>query len=225
MRLRMLAIGVLLIGFVLISRTASADSVAVQNASFEQIGSGGLPDGCGTGCAYGYGPVPGWTGTGGGQWQLGATGTYFNQAAPDGSTVAFINGTLSQDLDVTLLANTQYTLTVDVGDRLDGFNGGWSIALDGGAQQLCTNGGQTSSIPAGTFADESCTFTTGSVAPSGDLFVVLGGSGLGDDTTFDNVRVSAPEPESIVLLGAGLFCVAVFGVLYKRNQSLAGIAS
>ncbi len=223
----MLAIGVMLIGFVLINGTASADSVAVQNASFEQIGSGGLPNGCGTGCAYGYGPIPGWTtvGSGGGAWQPGPTGTYFNQAIPDGSTVAFVNGTLSQDLDVALLANTEYTLTVDVGDRLDGYRGGWSIALNDGSMQLCTNAGQTAEIAVGTFAQESCTFTTGSYVPSGDLFIVLGGSGSSDNATFDDVRVSAPEPESIVLLGAGLFCVAIFGVLYKRNQGLQGIAS
>ena len=123
------------------------------------------------------------------KWLCSRTnGTYFNQALPDGSTFGYVNGTLTQDLDVALLANTQYTLTVDVGDRLDGFRGGWSIALDGGSVQLCSASGQTASITPGTFAQETCTFTTGSDVPLGDLFVVLGGSGSGDNATFDAVN-------------------------------------
>ena len=220
--MKVLGICTLLMGLVLISGSASADSVAVQNASFEQIGASGLPNPCGTGCAYNSGPVPGWTiaGTGGGSWQPGPTGTYFNQALPDGSTVGYVNGTLTQDLDVALLANTQYTLTVDVGDRLDGFRGGWSIALDGGSVQLCSASGQTASITPGTFAQETCTFTTGSDVPLGDLFVVLGGSGSGDNATFDAVNITAPEPSTIALEGLGLLAVALFGVLFKRKQAV-----
>jgi hypothetical protein len=229
MRIRTFAIvGLLTFCFALSGGTASADSVAVQNASFEQIAAIGLPTACaGTGCMYNAGPIPDWTlsGVGAGSWQPGSNNVYFNQPLPDGPTVAYVNGTLSQDLDVTLLPNTEYTVTVDVGDRLDGYRGGWSIALDAGTMQMCESSGQTTSITVGTFAQETCSFITGSSVPSGDLSVILGGSGNGANATFDNVSVAAPEPAEIGMLAIGLFTIAVAGVLAKRKQGWQVIAS
>ena len=44
----------------LIMSEASAGSITVVNPSFEILPSGGLPNGCGTGCSYSTGAIPGW---------------------------------------------------------------------------------------------------------------------------------------------------------------------
>jgi hypothetical protein len=228
MRVRIFSFTVLLIGFVLIGGSAWADSVTVDNGSFAQFNPLNLTAGCAAGCAYNAGPIPGWTIEGhGGSWQPGPTGPgtpYFSQPLPDGSIVAFINGTLSQDLGVTLTPDTFYTLAVDVGDRLDGFQGGWSIALDDGGTPMCTSSGATASLAPGTFTAETCSFETGATVPSGDLFIVLGGSGAGDNATFADVTVNTPEPASAALLGIGLFFVALVGGFYKRKRGFRGVA-
>jgi hypothetical protein len=228
MRVRIFSFTVLLICFVLMGGSAWADSVTVDNGSFAQFNTLNLTAGCDAGCAYNAGPIPGWTIEGnGGSWQPGPTGPgtpYFSQPLPDGSTVAFINGTLSQDLDVPLTPDTFYTLTADVGDRLDGFQGGWSIALEDGGTAMCSNSGTTASVTPGTFTAETCSFETGATVPSGDLVVVLGGTGAGDNATFADVTVNTPEPASAALLGIGVFFVALVGGFYKRKHDFRGIA-
>jgi hypothetical protein len=228
MGMKIFYITVLLICFALVGSSAWADSVTVNNGTFADFNTLNLTAGCDSGCAYNAGPIPGWTIDGnGGSWQPGPTGPgtpYFSQPVPDGSIVAFINGTLSQDLGVTLTPDTFYTLTVDVGDRLDGFQGGWSIALEDGGAPMCTNSGATASVAPGTFAAETCSFETGATVPSGDLFIVLGGTGAGDNATFADVTVNTPEPASVALLGIGLFLVALVGVFYKRKLGFRGVA-
>lgn len=210
--MKVLAVSALLIGFAFISGSASADSVAVQNGSFEQTSSPLAPGG------YNDGPIPDWTlvGVVAGSWAP-LPGTYFH-TIPDGSTVGFVDGTISQDLGVALLPDTTYTLSVYVGDRGDGlnFNDPWSISLGDGGMS-CTASGLGSNVPEGYFADETCSFTTGSSVPVGDLFVYLSGTGQAD---FDDVTVTAPEPSSIALESLGLLAVALFGVLYKRKQGV-----
>jgi hypothetical protein len=215
MRLRILAVSAMLICFALIGRSASADTISVQNSSFESTSSPLSPGG------YNYGPIPSWTTTvTAGSWEPGST--FFTQPLPDGSTIAFVNGTIFQDLGVGLLPNETYFLSVFVGDRADGFNAAspWAISLGAGSLS-CAVGGISGNIAPGTFADETCSFTTGSSVPSGDLFVYLSGVGQAD---FDNVRVTTPEPASVGLLAFGLFSVALIGGLYKRKQGLQSAA-
>jgi hypothetical protein len=220
MRLRILAVSVMLICFTLIGRSASADTISVQNSSFELSNPLDQTAGCVvSGCAYNVCGIPDWIST-------GVTGSFnpagFFSSVPDGSLIAFTNGgTLSQDLGVGLAPNTSYTLNVDVGDRAD-FNGTYSISLIVGGVTMCSFPGNSASIPGGTFANEACSFGTGSSVPLGDLVVLLsGGSGQAD---FDNVRVTTPEPASVGLLAFGLFSVALIGGLYKRKQGLQSAA-
>src|SRR5579862_10029449 len=60
MRLRIGVICAIVLGIALAAGPLKADSVAIQNASFETTNPLTF-GGCGTGCAYNYGPIPDWT--------------------------------------------------------------------------------------------------------------------------------------------------------------------
>jgi len=225
MRPRILGLSVFLACLACIGGSAKADSITVQNGNFETAYTSSLTN-CGTGCAINAGPVPSWTSAPGtievGSWQLGAGNGYFTvPLSGGGNTVAYVlKGTLEQDLGVTLAPDTTYTLTVLVGDRSDHYlAGSYLIGLDAGSNPLCSFGGTDTSIPGGTFAQETCSFTTGSLPPSGDLIVLL--SGVGGETQFDNVTVTTPEPAAIALLAAGLIFVGTVGLFFRRKQGLA----
>jgi hypothetical protein len=169
---------------------------------------------------YSIGSIPGWTITGGvaGSWQ--PTAVSFPLPLPDGITVAYSNGgIISQTLTSSLIPDTTYVLSVDVGHRLDGPNGfatNYTIALYAGSTLLASLPPGTSNgiIPMGTFADETLTFTTGATVASGDLSIVL--SSAGPQADFDNVRLTAstvPEPGSLSLLAGGLGLL-----LYARRR-------
>jgi|ERR1700730_5386700 len=203
----------------LVSRPALADGI--QNPSFEAINP--LTSPC-TGpevCAYNFGPIPGWTITGsGGSWQ--PSSHYLNLPLSDGgSIVAFSNGgTISQMLTGTsLLANTSYALSVFIGNRLDGLNNTYTIAVDSGSTELCSFSGSSASIAPGTFADKTCSFQSGSV-PLGDLSIILTSGGTQVD--FDNVRLttSVPEPSSVLLTGFGLLFALILLTYSKRKKLL-----
>jgi hypothetical protein len=195
-----------------------ADStISIQNASFENYNAFTVTN-CGTGCGYNLGPIPDWTGTGG-SWQPGSA--QFNFPLPDGNVLAYTNGgSISQDLGISLLPNSVYTLSVFVGDRLDGYSTGpYSIALDAGGTTLASLSGSGSDITSGTFADEILIFSTGQNVVSGDLSIVLASGGVQAD--FDDVSLTVgqnaavPEPMSLILLVAGVAFVGLFSLLRR----------
>lgn len=174
-------------------------------------------------------------------------GNYFGGTAPDGDNVAliFLSGDvgttevgLGQTLSSTLTANTDYTLSVDVGNinsgdatngtffDLSGFPG-YRIELLAGGVLLAEDFELTDSpIGEGEFALRELTFSTGA-APAllgQDLEIRLFNLNLADanfpgadlEVDFDNVRLDAssnleiPEPGALALFGLGLagLCLA-----------------
>jgi hypothetical protein len=197
-----------------------ADStIAVQNASFETTNPLTIPcAGPGT-CAYNLGPIPGWTTTGdAGSWQ--PSSSYFNLPLPDGNIVAYSNsGTISQTLTgISVLPNSSYMLSVFVGNRLDGFNNTYSIALDAGSTVLCSFSASSATIAPGTFADETCSYHSGSLVPFGDLSIVLTTGGPQSDFDKVSLTTSVPEPSSLVLIGSGLIFMVLLLAYSKRRQ-------
>jgi hypothetical protein len=221
----------LALGFAGIGGAAWADGIPVYNNSFEisnpMLYSCEAP----ATCAWNAGPIPGWVSSLNGSASLQPGNSMFIGPLPGGGiTVASIDfGTLSQTLDVTLLPDSVYTLSVYVGHRLPDptpFYSGdtqqdliadYSISLDAGGTTLATLTGSNGDIPAGTFALETLTYTTGDVVSPGDLSIVLGADGPQID--FDDVLLDpepTPEPDSFVLMGIGVACLAL---LWRHSQS------
>src|SRR5438445_2885577 len=203
--------------FRLLRAGAWDDSIAIQNASFETTTPLTSPCAGPETCLYNFGPIPGWSNTGStGSFQ--PSSAYFSLPLPDGNILAFSNGgSISQTLTgISLLANSTYTLSVDVGRRFDVVAANYSISLYDGSSVLCTTSASNGSIAAGSFIDATLTCTTGASVPSGFLGIVLAGDGRQVD--FDNVRldvVSTPEPSVLVLM---LTTLGVAGLLFARSR-------
>jgi hypothetical protein len=200
-----------------VAAPAWADVVPVNNPSFEMTSALNL-----SGPTYGKwnkGPITSWTLTGeGGSWQPDTVAARSYSSVPAGMTVAYSNGgTIYQDLSASLLSNTTYTLSVDVGHRLDGLETNYTLAIYAGGNLLIKSADTSNgAIPIGTFADETVTFTSGAnVAPGQKLRIVL--TSTGQQTDFDDVSLTAsaiPEPASLSLLAAG--CGLMLFVFRRR---------
>ena len=215
---------------------AWADSITVQNASFDLVGNQGLNSPCaGTACSFNdvaQGFIPGWTpsfNASAGSFHPGSSALYFST---DVGTIAYINnGSLSQMLGVSVLPDSTYTLSVDVGRRFDFAGVNYSLSLLDGSSVLgtCTQTGSNASIAAGTFADITLTCTTGASVPAGLLGIQLTGSGTQVD--FDNVHlsvesvVSTPEPGALALTLVGLLMGGLVFVHSRRSRYLQSASS
>lgn len=198
--------------------SAWAVPITVLNPSFESPFSGVIS--CGLNCSYNVGAVPNWTTTGN-TGVFHPSALYLNLPLPNGVQTGYSNGgTLSQTLAATLQANTVYTLTVDVGRRLDQAFPGASITLLAGITVLGTT---AALVPTpGNFLPVGVTYTSLVSDPliGQNLRIVLTSNGV--QINFDNVRLDAvpvftpvPEPSSWALLLPGLASL----LAYQRRKA------
>jgi hypothetical protein len=155
--------------------------VVVDNFSFE---TPALVDG-------GWTPsIPSWTQISGTSGIFDPTTAQFPAGVPDGDNSAYINGGIVGQtiLAETLLADTTYTLEVDVGDRADKAFPGYEIQLVvGGVVRASAD--ETSVSPAdGAFATATASFTATAVDAGLSLEIRL--LTPGQQPNFDNVRLT-----------------------------------
>jgi len=200
-----------------------ANTIFVNNFSFENLPLGGLPAACGVplGCSFSNADIPGWVRSNltqiTGQFQPGVNAgntTYFSVAMPDGITVAYTSGgIISQTVGATALANTLYTLQVDVGLRNDVPNFGTVMLLIGSHQILATG---AAPLP-GHFSTFTATFLTSALDVGASIGIQLSANSSQGD--FDNVRLNStgvPEPGSAFFVVSSL--ALVVPLLRKRRH-------
>lgn len=219
--------------------TAQGASVLINNHSFETptlSDVANVNSGAGTGVFNGWNFVTqagasfedfGIENPGGGAYTgAGGNGT---PSGADGINVAYLNQDNSglftgifQNVG-SLQANTEYTMTIAIGQRLDRVNGSVEFGLYNattGATDIWATGTALStatnvSTTAGSFQDFSVTFTTGATV-SNDLYVAARFTETSANliqASLDNVRLNAiPEPSAAILGGLG-----VLGLLRRRR--------
>ena len=174
--------------------------------------------------------ITGWTTSGdAGVWNPHPTldNVYFsnviqgNNVGIQGNNVAYTNGpSISQTIDnYFLIPNTQLTLSVDVGWRLDLDMDmpGYAIQLWAG-DTLLSSEFSTSLLKGGFVTSELSYIVKDSDLSLGPLAIVLLKT-EGTQVNFDNVRLDGPapvpEPSTLLLLGSGL---VGFGYFIRRRK-------
>jgi hypothetical protein len=111
------------------TKSANCNSFVVNSLVSRLVVDGSLGITCGTGCAYGFNTIFGWSNTAGGAWQPGS----LFSSIPDRSLIGFTNAASSLSQTLTgnsVLANSIYTFSVFVGERSDGISGVYNLSLD-----------------------------------------------------------------------------------------------
>ena len=194
-----------------------ASTIAVTNFSFETLPAGGLPLGCGAGCAYSVGGViPGWTTNSTGQ--IGQIQPNGLMALDDGATTAWSDvagSVISQTVGGTVVLGETYTLLVDIGFRIQpllGFTGTADLLING------IHYVATGTAPArGAWATYTATYTGLAADVGRTITIDLNSSG--GEANFDNVRLDGnlagvPEPASFLLIAPALVAL---GFRIKRT--------
>ena len=188
---------------------AQANPIFVSNFSFENLPGTGLPlNGCGTGCQYDIGAIPGWNVNSGsaGQFQPGTQSgnTQWFSSLSDGITVAYANGgDITQTVVDTVQLGVVYTLMVDLGKRNDQLFTSGADLLINGVHYAAVGTTPTS----GNWSTFTATYTGLATDVGQAITIELLSSGTQSD--FDNVHLNdnttaTPEPASLGLLGLGL---------------------
>ena len=181
-----------------VTTAAGAAPVSIVNAGFE---AQSLDD---SGAVF---SVVGWL-NGGDSGVFDPHAGAFAAGAPEGENVAFASHggpTISQILSAAAQANTLYTLTMLVGNRLDADFGGYQAELWAGGTMLAQDGSQQ---PAdGQFLLSTVQYFVAAGNPAIGSALEIRFRSLGWQTVFDDVRLEAiesvPEPALLALLGLG----------------------
>jgi hypothetical protein len=210
---------VLSLAVILYGQPIQASSLIVLNPGFEDL----VLPGPGSGSNYSLYNIPSWNLTGeAGTWKPGPL--QFPSGVPEGDNVAALGntiggGVISQILSATLQANTNYTLMVDVGQRLD-------YALVSYTVELIANGVTLSSDsslhPApGTFLTDTIIYNSGlNPAQLGQNLAIRLSAVVNGQAVFDNVRLDAtavPIPAAVWLLGSGLLGLIIGRESYENE--------
>jgi hypothetical protein len=146
--------------------------------------------------------------------------------APGGTSTAayFVDDNANEALgqNITLAANTAYTLTFDLYATNSGAGNQFNFLLTDSVGAIASssfgNASQpgSSTVPVGTWTLETLQFTTGAAINYGLLFDFTAGATPAKDVVLTNVAINpaVPEPGSFVLLGSGLLAAA--GVIRRR---------
>jgi hypothetical protein len=138
------------------------------------------------------------------------------------------NGIIYQDLSTAWAPNTKYTLTLGVGRRANFGAGQALIGLSSNSGLVVSNDTFATAafqsvvstgnfaITDGTFADTTLVFTTGAVAPAGNIRLFVKEVDTVSRIHVDNFRLDAtlvvPEPSTVATLLAGA------GLLIRRRR-------
>ena len=179
--------------------TANAAPVLIVNAGFEgQI----------IGDSVAAFNIDGWSNSGD-SGAFNPDAGAFAAGAPEGENVAFssVGGpTISQVLAATAQANTSYTLTMLVGNRLDALFGGYQTELWAGGTMLAQDNGSQTPTDGQFLLSTVQYFVAAGDAAAGSALEIRFRS-LGYQTVFDDVKLDAtervPEPALLALLGLG----------------------
>jgi MYXO-CTERM domain-containing protein len=180
-----------------VAGTAHAESIFVENHSFETIV---ITDG-----SFVAGAPDGWTRLSGPVGKFNPAVDAFPGEAPDGYNTAYSNGgSIAQVLVATMEANTLYTLRVEIGDRAENPFPGYHVELWAGSDLL--NADNNSFAPPGKGFDTSIvTFLALPEDPRIGQSLEIRLVGLGNQVNFDNVTLSGvpiPTPGTLALLAA-----------------------
>lgn len=212
--------------------TAVATPVPIQNASFELVESKNVDfysnPAYGTwNMGSGSSGLTGWTYSGSdyyGNWA--PTGPWYSTSVPDSNSIGFLHtGSLFQQLDWMVSANTILTLSIDIGNRADFDFPSYAVELWAGNARLVSDG---SVLPGeGLFSNLTMSYTVFendlNIGKNLGIKIVSNGAQL----NFDNLKLTndrletnvnpVPEPATILLLGAGLIGIAGFGKKRSRK--------